>query len=421
MACSQHRTAVGSSLLAVPGLKEGAVTVEAYLPDENNTTWYLLAGGHPVNNGTGNITVIIPSSASEMVLLVRGGHIVPTQEPGTDATTSRNGTYKLIIGLQCDVDDFNNCSASGRMTLEEGVTLYFTADSTSVTVDNLIDVCSKVPSLPELGELKVFGLQNPLPPDPTTTAEPTMTEDTDTSWEDETTLFSTNDESTINTVSTTIPPFSTSFSGSISTLSTDSTDSTTSDTTPTSSASSVESISTLSTEYIDSTTSDTTPASNESSVESISTLSTEYIDSTTSDTTPTSSASSVESISTLSTEYIDSTTSDTTPASNESSVESTSTLSTEYIDSTTSDTTPTSSESSDESTSTLSTEYIDSTTSDTTPTSSASSDESTSTLSTEYIDSTTSDTTPTSMSPYQLYMKSAHNKAIPTKRSPSVG
>nr|CAD7267761.1 unnamed protein product [Timema shepardi] len=144
MACSQHRTPVGSSLLAVPGLKEGAVTVEAYLPDENNTTWYLLAGGHPVNNGTGNITVIIPSSASEMVLLVRGGHIVPTQEPGTDATTSRNGTYKLIIGLQCDVDDPNNCTASGRMTFEEGVTLYFTADSTSVTVDNLIDVCSKM-------------------------------------------------------------------------------------------------------------------------------------------------------------------------------------------------------------------------------------------------------------------------------------
>nr|CAD7202109.1 unnamed protein product [Timema douglasi] len=138
---------VGSSLLAVPGLKEGAVTVEAYLPDENNTTWYLLAGGHPVNNGTGNITVIIPSSASEIVLLVRGGHIVPTQEPGTDATTSRNGTYKLIIGLQCDVDDPNNCSASGRMTLEEGVTLYFTADSTSVTVDNLIDVCSKLAPL----------------------------------------------------------------------------------------------------------------------------------------------------------------------------------------------------------------------------------------------------------------------------------
>nr|CAD7393591.1 unnamed protein product [Timema cristinae] len=155
-----------------------------------------------------------------------------------------------------------------------------------------------VPSLPELGELKVFGLQNPLPPDPTTTAEPTMTEDTDTSWEDETTLFSTSDESTINPVSTTIPPFSTSFSGSTLTLSTESTDSTTSDTTPTSSASSVESISTLSTESIDSTTSDTTPASNESSVESTSTLSTEYIVSTTSDTTPTSSESSVESTST---------------------------------------------------------------------------------------------------------------------------
>ncbi|CAG2067513.1 unnamed protein product, partial [Timema podura] len=154
------------------------------------------------------------------------------QEPGTDTSSSRSGTYKLVIGLQCDPDDPNNCSASGRMTLEEGVTLYFTANSTSVTVDNLIDVCSKVPSLPELGELKVFGLQNPLPPDPTTTAEPTMTEDTDTSWEDETTLFSTSDDSTISTVSTTITPIGTSSSGSTSTFqSTESTVDTTSDTT----------------------------------------------------------------------------------------------------------------------------------------------------------------------------------------------
>lgn len=69
---------VGSALLVHPAFYKNAVSVPVYLPNENRT-WYHFSGGHKVNNGTGGITVSVTSLAKELVLLLRGGFIVPTQ------------------------------------------------------------------------------------------------------------------------------------------------------------------------------------------------------------------------------------------------------------------------------------------------------------------------------------------------------
>jgi alpha 1,3-glucosidase len=69
---------IGPALLARPAFYKNAISVPVYLPDEN-TTWYHFGGGHVVNNGTGGFAVSVMSLDKELVLLLRGGFIVPTQ------------------------------------------------------------------------------------------------------------------------------------------------------------------------------------------------------------------------------------------------------------------------------------------------------------------------------------------------------
>jgi alpha-glucosidase (family GH31 glycosyl hydrolase) len=68
---------IGPALMACPAFYKDTVSVPVYLPREN-TTWYHFIGGHQVYNGTG-VTVRITSLLRELVLLLRGGFILPYQ------------------------------------------------------------------------------------------------------------------------------------------------------------------------------------------------------------------------------------------------------------------------------------------------------------------------------------------------------
>jgi Alpha-glucosidases, family 31 of glycosyl hydrolases len=69
---------IGPALMASPAFYKDALNVLVYLPREN-TTWYHFNGGHKINNGTGNLTVSVTSLEKQLVLLLRGGFIVPSQ------------------------------------------------------------------------------------------------------------------------------------------------------------------------------------------------------------------------------------------------------------------------------------------------------------------------------------------------------
>jgi alpha-glucosidase (family GH31 glycosyl hydrolase) len=69
---------IGPALLVRPAFHKNAVSVPVYLPAEN-TSWYHFRGGHEVNSGIGGVTISVTSLPSELVLLLRGGFIVPTQ------------------------------------------------------------------------------------------------------------------------------------------------------------------------------------------------------------------------------------------------------------------------------------------------------------------------------------------------------
>jgi alpha 1,3-glucosidase len=69
---------IGPALLARPAFHEKAVSVPVYFPAEN-TSWYHFEGGHEVNSGVDGVTISVTSLTNELVLLLRGGFIVPTQ------------------------------------------------------------------------------------------------------------------------------------------------------------------------------------------------------------------------------------------------------------------------------------------------------------------------------------------------------
>lgn len=66
---------IGPALMASPVFYKDAVTVPVYLP--NDTVWYHFISGHQLD-GTGE-AVSITSLRKELVLLLRGGYIVPYQ------------------------------------------------------------------------------------------------------------------------------------------------------------------------------------------------------------------------------------------------------------------------------------------------------------------------------------------------------
>ena len=69
---------IGPALMACPVFYKDTISVPVYIPKEN-TTWYHFVAGYPVNNGTGGFAVSIPNLKKDMVLLLRGGFIVPYQ------------------------------------------------------------------------------------------------------------------------------------------------------------------------------------------------------------------------------------------------------------------------------------------------------------------------------------------------------
>jgi alpha-glucosidase (family GH31 glycosyl hydrolase) len=69
---------IGPALMARPAFYTGAVNVLVYFPKEN-TSWYHFIGGHKAYNGTGGRSITVTSLKNELVLLLRGGFIVPYQ------------------------------------------------------------------------------------------------------------------------------------------------------------------------------------------------------------------------------------------------------------------------------------------------------------------------------------------------------
>nr|XP_007970400.2 sucrase-isomaltase, intestinal [Chlorocebus sabaeus] len=101
----------GPALLITPVLKQGADTVSAYIPD---AIWYDYESGAKRPWRKQRVDMYLP--ADKIGLHLRGGYIIPIQEPDVTTTASRKNPLGLIVAL-----DENN-SAKGDFFWDDGET-----------------------------------------------------------------------------------------------------------------------------------------------------------------------------------------------------------------------------------------------------------------------------------------------------------
>nr|XP_006826059.1 PREDICTED: maltase-glucoamylase, intestinal-like [Saccoglossus kowalevskii] len=153
----------GPCFMITPVMTEDAVEVDAYFPDDR---WYDYYTGEEIAEEIRGTTVTLDAPMDYMPLHVRGGYVIPTQEPNTTTTTSRQNSFGLIVGLGSG----NNSESVGNMfwddgesreTIENGDYTLISFEATENDVKIRVQKADYITGLTELAwdTLRVFGLQ----------------------------------------------------------------------------------------------------------------------------------------------------------------------------------------------------------------------------------------------------------------------
>ncbi|XP_075742124.1 lysosomal alpha-glucosidase [Rhipicephalus microplus] len=102
----------GSALLISPALYQGQTKVEAYVP---RGTWYDIYDGGRFEQPAGGYRYF-PAPVDKANVLVRGGHVVPMQEPAATTTASRKNPIWLFVAPR-------DQKAQGTMYWDDGESL----------------------------------------------------------------------------------------------------------------------------------------------------------------------------------------------------------------------------------------------------------------------------------------------------------
>ncbi|VEU22377.1 DEKNAAC103506 [Brettanomyces naardenensis] len=108
---------VGDSLLVTPVLEPNVSTVKGVFPGANESDVYYDFYTHEKQNFTNHKNHTLEAPLGHIPLHIRGGSILPTQEPGYTVAESRNNSFGLIVALGLDG------SASGNLYLDDGESL----------------------------------------------------------------------------------------------------------------------------------------------------------------------------------------------------------------------------------------------------------------------------------------------------------
>lgn len=108
---------LGPSLLVTPVLEPQVDTVNGVFPGViDGESWYDWYSGERVNAQAG-VNTSIPAPLGHIPVFVRGGSVLPLQEPGYTTTDSRKNPWGLIVALSDDGD------ASGSLYVDDGESL----------------------------------------------------------------------------------------------------------------------------------------------------------------------------------------------------------------------------------------------------------------------------------------------------------
>ncbi|XP_070566660.1 sucrase-isomaltase, intestinal-like isoform X2 [Ptychodera flava] len=103
----------GPCLMITPVMTEDAVTVDGYFPDDR---WYDFYEGEEIPAENRGTTVTLDAPIDFIPVHVRGGYVIPTQQPNTTTTTSRQNPFGLIVALGSGPEN----SAHGDMFWDDG-------------------------------------------------------------------------------------------------------------------------------------------------------------------------------------------------------------------------------------------------------------------------------------------------------------
>ncbi|CAH1268299.1 MGAM [Branchiostoma lanceolatum] len=151
----------GPALLISPVLDQGATSVTAYMPDAR---WFDYYTGGEVSSSSRGSNMTIPCDMNCIPLHVRGGYIIPTQEPATNTKASRQNKFEMLVVLNDDE------VAEGRLfwddgesadTIESGDYLLLELRANTGGVTTVVTHKGYQPdSTATIGSVKVFGLKS---------------------------------------------------------------------------------------------------------------------------------------------------------------------------------------------------------------------------------------------------------------------
>lgn len=117
LAAADRQFFVGPALLVTPVLAQGATSVDGVFPGAGKGTvyydWYTQS---PVNASAGQ-NMTIPAPLGHIPVYIRGGHVLPVQEPALTTRDSRKNPWGLLVALSPEG------TASGNLYLDDGESL----------------------------------------------------------------------------------------------------------------------------------------------------------------------------------------------------------------------------------------------------------------------------------------------------------
>ncbi|KAH6657173.1 family 31 glycosyl hydrolase [Truncatella angustata] len=134
LADADRQFLLGDAILVTPVLEQGASTVDGVFPGVGSgTVWYDWYNQTAITGVTAGQNVTIDAPLGHIPVYVKGGKVVPLQEPGLTTAAVRNSSYSLLVALD------GQGKASGGLYIDDGESLKshstwidFKADSTSL-------------------------------------------------------------------------------------------------------------------------------------------------------------------------------------------------------------------------------------------------------------------------------------------------
>jgi alpha-glucosidase len=118
LADADRQFLLGDAVMVTPCLEQGASTVNGVFPGiGSGTVWYDWYNQTEVAGISAGQNVTIDAPLGHIPVYIRGGHVVPMQEPALTTTAARNTPWSLLVALD------ERSGAKGSLYLDDGESL----------------------------------------------------------------------------------------------------------------------------------------------------------------------------------------------------------------------------------------------------------------------------------------------------------